>query len=338
RIGLPAVVGHCLCADVALRAGNLPEALAEARLASRLARGPELSALAQLTLVQLARIRVVLGQYDGAAAMLRGTFGMLPARATALGVRGRCRHASGDVRGALTDFLECGRRLTELGIVNPALSDWRGHAGLALTDLGRRNEAVPLLDEGLEIARRWGAPATIGQSLRNRSRIEGPREAAPLLEESVAVLEGTGARLQLAASLVELGRAYALGGQPAAARQSLRRGMGLAQEGGWEKLVERAHKDLLACGGRLRRTSLSGPGSLTPSERQIAELAAAGDTNREIAEKLCVTRGTVEVHLTHVYRKLGIGGRASLRTRLVGAGGRPQAPAGLEGGLKRRPG
>ncbi|WSY37766.1 LuxR C-terminal-related transcriptional regulator [Embleya sp. NBC_00888] len=317
RIGLPAVVAHCLCADIALRAGNLPEALSEARTASRLARGPELSALAQPTRVQLARIRVILGQHDAAAAMLRGSLGVPRARATALGVRGRCRHAMGDIRGALTDYLECGRRLAELGIVNPALSDWRGGAALALTELDRRAEAVPLLDEGLDIARRWGAAATIGEALRNRARIEPPRAASRLLEESVAVLEHSGARLQLAESLVESGRMYALAGQPAAARQSLRRGMGLAQECGWDLLVERAHKDLLACGGRLRRSSLSGPGSLTPSERQIAELAAAGHTNRAIAEFLCVTRGTVEVHLTHVYRKLGISGRSALSTRLA---------------------
>ncbi|MEU0936871.1 LuxR C-terminal-related transcriptional regulator [Embleya sp. NPDC005971] len=317
RIGLPAVVAHCLCADIALRAGNLSEALTEARTASRLARGPELSALAQLTRVQLAWIRVVLGQYDTAAVMLRGALGVPRARATALGVRGRCRHATGDLRGALADYLECGRRLAELGIVNPASSDWRGGAGLALTELDRRDEAVSLLDEGLETARRWGAAATIGEALRNRARIEPPRVAARLLEESVAVLENSGARLQLAESLVESGRVHALAGQAAAARQSLRRGMGLAQECGWDLLVERAHKDLLACGGRLRRTSLSGPGSLTPSERQIAELAAAGHTNRAIAEFLCVTRGTVEVHLTHVYRKLGITGRSALSTRLA---------------------
>ncbi|MFE5332652.1 LuxR C-terminal-related transcriptional regulator [Embleya sp. NPDC056575] len=317
RIGLPAVVAHCLCADIALRAGNLAEALAEARTAGRLARGPELSALTQLTRVQLARIRVVLGQYDAATTMLRGALGVPRARATALGVRARCRYAAGDPRGALADHLECGRRLTELGIVNPALSDWRGGAGLALVDLDRRAEAAPLFEEGLEIARRWGAPAPIGEALRNRARIEGPRGAIRLLEESVAILEHSGARLQLAESLVESGRVYALAGQPAAARLALRRGMGLAQECGWDLLVERAHKDLLACGGRLRRTSLSGPGSLTPSERQIAELAAAGHTNRAIAESLCVTRGTVEVHLTHVYRKLGISGRTALSTRLA---------------------
>ena len=50
----------------------------------------------------------------------------------------------------------------------------------------------------------------------------------------------------------------------------------------------------------------TGIGALTPSERRIAELAAAGQQNREIAEALFVTMATVEFHLRNAYRKLGI--------------------------------
>jgi DNA-binding CsgD family transcriptional regulator len=55
-----------------------------------------------------------------------------------------------------------------------------------------------------------------------------------------------------------------------------------------------------------------GPASLTPSERRIAELAAAGKTNREIAQALFVTEKTVETHLGHVYDKLGVRSRRKL--------------------------
>jgi DNA-binding CsgD family transcriptional regulator len=51
---------------------------------------------------------------------------------------------------------------------------------------------------------------------------------------------------------------------------------------------------------------------LTPSERRVAELAAAGHRNRDIAEILVVTLGTVEWHLRHAYRKLGIRSRTKL--------------------------
>jgi DNA-binding CsgD family transcriptional regulator len=81
-------------------------------------------------------------------------------------------------------------------------------------------------------------------------------------------------------------------------------------------LAARAETELLATGARPRRVALSGVESLTPSERRVAELAAAGPTNREIAQELFVTQRTVEVHLTSVYRKLGIDSRSQLSAAL----------------------
>ena len=67
----------------------------------------------------------------------------------------------------------------------------------------------------------------------------------------------------------------------------------------------------------VRREALSGPESLTPSELRVAELAAAGHSNRDIAQTLYVTPKTVEVHLTSIYRKLGISTRATLADALA---------------------
>ena len=64
-------------------------------------------------------------------------------------------------------------------------------------------------------------------------------------------------------------------------------------------------------------TRSSGPGALTPSERRIAALAADGLTNRDIAQQLFVTPKTVEVHLSAVYRKLGIASRRALGSALA---------------------
>jgi DNA-binding CsgD family transcriptional regulator len=58
--------------------------------------------------------------------------------------------------------------------------------------------------------------------------------------------------------------------------------------------------------------SLSGPDSLTASERRVAELAGQGLTNREIAQALFVTARTVEGHLTSVFRKLRVESRTAL--------------------------
>ena len=76
-------------------------------------------------------------------------------------------------------------------------------------------------------------------------------------------------------------------------------------------------------GARPRRERLSGVEALTASERRVAEMAAAGMTNREIAQALFVTTKAVALHLTHVYEKLDVGGRA----QLPGALGDPDSAA-----------
>jgi DNA-binding NarL/FixJ family response regulator len=98
----------------------------------------------------------------------------------------------------------------------------------------------------------------------------------------------------------------------------LRRGFELATRGGATPVADAARAELYSAGGRPRRDALSGPASLTPSERRVAELAAEGSSNRDIAQTLYVTPKTVEVHLTSVYRKLGITSRARLAGALRG--------------------
>ena len=74
----------------------------------------------------------------------------------------------------------------------------------------------------------------------------------------------------------------------------------------------RVHEELLAAAARPRRIALSGVDSLTGSEHRVAQMAAAGLANREIAQALFVTVRTVEMHLTHAYRKLDISSREEL--------------------------
>jgi DNA-binding CsgD family transcriptional regulator len=61
-----------------------------------------------------------------------------------------------------------------------------------------------------------------------------------------------------------------------------------------------------------RRRPDSGWESLTPAERSIAEYAAQGLSNPEIAARLFVTRGTVKTHLAHIYAKLQVANRTEL--------------------------
>jgi DNA-binding CsgD family transcriptional regulator len=101
-----------------------------------------------------------------------------------------------------------------------------------------------------------------------------------------------------------------------AAREPLRAAVDLAHRCGARALEDQALDELRATGARPRRRATTGTAALTPSERRIAELAAAGQLNREIAQTLFVTTNTVEFHLRNAYRKLGISSRAGLADAL----------------------
>jgi DNA-binding NarL/FixJ family response regulator len=97
------------------------------------------------------------------------------------------------------------------------------------------------------------------------------------------VLEVSDARLEHARALADLGGALRRAGHRAESREILRPALDLAHRCGALALTERARTELIAAGGRPRRLVLSGLDSLTPSERRIAQLAAAGLSNRDIA-------------------------------------------------------
>ncbi|MDQ3647646.1 MAG: helix-turn-helix transcriptional regulator [Actinomycetota bacterium] len=93
-------------------------------------------------------------------------------------------------------------------------------------------------------------------------------------------------------------------------------GLELAERCGASALLERARTELIATGARPRRSVRTGVDALTASERRVASLAADGRTNRDIAQELFVTPKTVEVHLSHTYRKLAIRSRSQLAAAL----------------------
>jgi DNA-binding NarL/FixJ family response regulator len=126
------------------------------------------------------------------------------------------------------------------------------------------------------------------------------------------VLAASQAQLERAKSLTELGAALRRANQRASARTFLEEALELAHRSGAVMVADRAHTELLATGARPRRLVRSGVDSLTSSERRIARMATEGQTNREIAQALFVTPKTVETHLSHVYRKLGIQARSQL--------------------------
>ena len=194
---------------------------------------------------------------------------------------------------------------------NPAAGPWRSLKAQALDRLGRPEEALELAREEVELAHRWGAPSTLGRSLRVSGTLSR-EDGLAHLEEAVAVLDGSPARLEHAKALAALGTALRHSRRPADAREPLRRALELAEVCGATVLADHARHELYATGARPRTKALGGVESLTTSERRVVDLAAEGHSNRDIAQALFVTPKTVEIHLTRAYRKLDVGSRREL--------------------------
>ncbi|MEV0449778.1 LuxR C-terminal-related transcriptional regulator [Streptomyces sp. NPDC050600] len=233
--------------------------------------------------------------------------------------RAQVREADGQLRAALHDLAECGTLLARYGGDNPARVRWRSPAALLHHRLGQDEEARRLADEETALARRWGAPLVTARALRTVAMVGEPSRRAALLAESVAALDGSADRLELARSLTALGTALHEDGRTAEGRQVLRRALGIAQVASAQYLAEQAYQELLSTGARPRRFSQVGQHALTASQRRVADLAARGLSNEEIASRLYIAQRTVEFHLTHVYRKLGIRGRTELARTLDGS-------------------
>jgi DNA-binding CsgD family transcriptional regulator len=245
--------------------------------------------------------------------------------------RGRLRHLQGRYREALAEYDATRRQFEAVGGKNPALVAWRSQAALAHLQLGEQDAARALAAEEVEVAKQWGAPRALAKALRVQGMVEGGKAGLPLLYEAVELLRDSRAMLERARGLLELGSALRRSNQRSEAREHLRQAVELAHAGESTALAERAQAELMATGARPRRVALSGLESLTPSERRVASMAAKEMTNRDIAQALFVTPKTVEVHLSSVYRKLGIASRAQLADVLGAVEGSglevPTAPA-----------
>lgn len=230
--------------------------------------------------------------------------------------RSRLRHLQGHQEGAIADLRAAGAICDALEICNPIAARWRSPLALMLP-AGARGEARALVAQELQQATAAGLARAQGVALRAAGLLEGGGGGTELLEESIRVLGRTDARLERARSLVELGAARRRANQRVGAREPLRAALELAHRCGAERLAERAMEELRLAGARPRRPTVSGPDALTPGEARVAQMAARGLTNREIAQDLFVTAKTVENQLGSTYRKLGVRSRHELRRALA---------------------
>jgi DNA-binding CsgD family transcriptional regulator len=233
--------------------------------------------------------------------------------------RGRLRVETGSVEQGIGDLRRAGEVAQLVRADNPAFRPWRRWSAEGLRRLGEVDAAKALIQEELELANRWGASHTIGPALRQQGLVIGGDEGLHLLHEAVTTLARSGAPVEHAHALIDLGAALRRSNSRTQARASLREGARIAEESGALGLAERANQELAATGARPRKLLQTGIDALTASERRVANLAAEGLSNKEIAQQLFVTVKTVEVHLSNVFRKLMIDSRGQVAAALVAA-------------------
>lgn len=249
----------------------------------------------------------LLEQWD----LLRGELAPTSSAHWLLLARAALHRTAGRLDLAMADVEDSLKRQSRRGgvFVRPLAS---GSRALTLHAAGEHARAAEEAGADLEANGRCGPPGAAGWAHLALARVKGGPGALDHLNVAVKLLRESPRRLDYAHALVELGAALRRNRHRAEAREPLRLGLDLAQHCGASPLVEKAVTELAASGARPRRLVLTGLDALTPSERRVADLAAAGHTNREIAQSLFVTRKTVESHLRQTYMKLGIRSREEL--------------------------
>ena len=307
------------------RRGALLDAEADARAALEASELHSWQLWQAHTLTALIDVLLARGQPTQAAAELeRALLSREPPAgnhgALLIEAHGRLRLELGETSAGVADLLEAGGRLEEWGLHNPSVAAWRSHAALGLAALGDHQRAGELVEDEVALARRWGTPRALGVALRAQALVGNDERTIPLLRNACATLARSQAPVEHARALTDLGAALRRNNQRTQAREHLRTALDTALATGAAALARRARTELEATGARARTPLRSGVDALTPSERRIAQMAAAGQTNMTIAQTLFVTIKTVEMHLTSTYRKLDIASRTHLAEAMDATG------------------
>jgi DNA-binding CsgD family transcriptional regulator len=226
---------------------------------------------------------------------------------------GHAELVAGDLEGAADHLRELPARQRRAGHFSPSCDPW-GDTIEALIGLGELDAAQEHLDCYRmlpSIAYRY---ARVGAA-RNQALLHAARgdkdTAVSALHEALAVDDPPVYRLERGRTLLALGAVQRQALQRRAARETLTQAIELFESLGARPWAEKARVEL----GRISGRGAAASDELTNAERHVAALAAEGRRNKEIAAAMFVTVGTVEAHLSRVYRKLGVRSRAELAGR-----------------------
>ena len=181
---------------------------------------------------------------------------------------------------------------------------------------GSSDLAAEALEQLVESPSASGGDWGLGIVARSRALVSVDEAAEALYLEAITRLGRTPLRPELARAYLVYGEWLRRGNRRVEAREQLRAAYVMFVGFGADAFAERARRELLATGEKVRKRSDEARGELTAQEEQIARLAAEGQTNQEIGAQLFLSPRTVEWHLHKVFTKLGVGSRMRLRDKL----------------------
>lgn len=224
----------------------------------------------------------------------------------------------GDLQAADGHLRSLWPTLTATGMGEPSIFPVLPNAIESLLGLRELDQAESLLSELEACGARLDSPWALSQAARCRGLAVAARgEGQAALEHftrSLTELDRTTLPFERGRALLAQGATLRRLKRRSQARTSLENAASVFAELGAPLWERRARAELARIGGRPRSD-----GTLTPSERRLAELVARGLTNRQAAAELYVTVNTVEKSLTRIYAKLDVHSRTALAARLRGA-------------------
>ena len=229
----------------------------------------------------------------------------------ALAALGSCQLAAGKVDSAADNLEPVALVVLAFGLGEPVISPYFADCIDVAAATGHIERATAIIEVLEAWAARSGTRWPAGISARGRAVLalqDGALDAAAAAaDQALTAFDAPGLDYEEARTLLTYSRIHRRRRERAKARERLIAAETIFTRLGAAGWAAQAHREFDQLG--LQRTPET---QLTPSERRIAELSAAGHTNASIAARLAISPKTVEAHLTRIYQKLRIHSRAEL--------------------------